>query len=59
MAVAVLCLSDSGLAYARRRAGAPLAESMRPGAVARHVVLPLLAVLVPAAALWLHLSRAS
>ena len=42
-----------------RRAGTPLAESMRPGVVARHVVLPLLAVLVPAAALWLHLSRAS
>ena len=32
---------------------------MRPGVVARHVALPLLAVLVPAAALWLHLSRAS
>ena len=59
VAVAVLCLSDLALAYAMRRAGTPLAVSMRPGAVARHLVLPLLAVLVPAAALWLHLSRAS
>ena len=58
VAVAVLCLSDLGLAYAMRRAGTPLAVSMPPGAVARHLVLPLLAVLVPAAALWLHLSRA-
>ena len=59
VAVAVLCLSDPALAYAMRRAGTPVAVSMRPGAVARHLVLPLLAVLVPAAALWLHLSRAS
>ena len=59
VAVAVLCLSDLGLAYAMRRAGTPLAVSTQYGAIARHLVLPLLAVLVPAAPLWLHLSHSS